>query len=32
MRIVRGQFGKADWLVYLLAALFVARFVYLRSE
>jgi AGZA family xanthine/uracil permease-like MFS transporter len=31
LRLVRGQFRKQDWLVYLLAGLFVARFVYLGA-
>jgi len=29
MKLARGEFRKDDWLVYLLAALFIARFVYL---
>lgn len=29
LKLARGEFRKGDWLVYLLAALFVARFVYL---
>ncbi len=29
LRLARGEFHKKDWLLYLLAALFVARFVYL---
>jgi adenine/guanine/hypoxanthine permease len=29
LRIVSGKFRRQDWLVYLLAALFAARFVYL---
>jgi AGZA family xanthine/uracil permease-like MFS transporter len=29
LKLVRGEFRKDDWLVYLLAALFIARFVYL---
>jgi AGZA family xanthine/uracil permease-like MFS transporter len=29
LRLVRGEFRKKDWLVYLLAAIFAARFVYL---
>jgi adenine/guanine/hypoxanthine permease len=31
MKLVRGEFRRSDWLVYLLAALFIARFVYLGS-
>jgi adenine/guanine/hypoxanthine permease len=31
VRLVRGEFQKKDWLLYLLAALFVARFVYLAG-
>jgi AGZA family xanthine/uracil permease-like MFS transporter len=29
MKLARGEFRKDDWLVYLLAGLFIARFVYL---
>jgi AGZA family xanthine/uracil permease-like MFS transporter len=29
LKLARGQFQKDDWLVYVLAALFIARFVYL---
>jgi AGZA family xanthine/uracil permease-like MFS transporter len=29
LKLIRGEFRKDDWLVYLLAALFIARFVYL---
>jgi AGZA family xanthine/uracil permease-like MFS transporter len=29
LKLVRGEFCREDWLVYLLAALFVARFLYL---
>ena len=29
LKLVRGEFRKEDWLVYLLACLFIARFVYL---
>ncbi|MEO8097460.1 MAG: NCS2 family permease [Acidobacteriota bacterium] len=29
LKIARGEFRRQDWLVYLLAALFIARFVYL---
>jgi AGZA family xanthine/uracil permease-like MFS transporter len=29
LKLVRGEFSKGDWLVYVLAALFIARFVYL---
>ncbi len=31
LKLVRGEFRRSDWLVYLLAALFIARFVYLGS-
>ena len=31
LKLLRGEFYKEDWLVYLLAILFVARFVYLGS-
>lgn len=31
LRIVRGKFRDTHWLVYVLAALFIARFVYLGS-
>ena len=29
LKLVRGEFRRDDWLLYLLAALFIARFVYL---
>ncbi|HVP00786.1 MAG TPA: NCS2 family permease [Bryobacteraceae bacterium] len=29
LRLLRGEFRREQWLVYLLAALFIARFVYL---
>jgi AGZA family xanthine/uracil permease-like MFS transporter len=29
LKLVRGELRKGDWLVYLLAGLFIARFVYL---
>lgn len=29
LKLIRGEFRKSDWFVYVLAALFVARFVYL---
>jgi len=29
LRIIRGEFRKVNWLVYLLTALFLARFAYL---
>jgi AGZA family xanthine/uracil permease-like MFS transporter len=32
LRIVRGQFRQTHWLVYVLAALFIARFIYLGSN
>jgi len=31
IKILRGRFGEVNWFVYLLTALFVARFVYLSS-
>jgi AGZA family xanthine/uracil permease-like MFS transporter len=31
LRIVRGEFRGTHWLVYVLAALFIARFIYLGS-
>jgi AGZA family xanthine/uracil permease-like MFS transporter len=31
MRIVRGEWRTTHWLVYVLAALFILRFIYLRS-
>ena len=31
LKLARGQFQKRDWMVYLLAAIFVARFIYLGS-
>jgi AGZA family xanthine/uracil permease-like MFS transporter len=31
LKLLRGQFRRSDWLVYLLAALFIARFVYLTG-
>jgi AGZA family xanthine/uracil permease-like MFS transporter len=32
IRLLRGEFRRQDWLVYLLAALFAARFVYLGKS
>jgi AGZA family xanthine/uracil permease-like MFS transporter len=32
LKLVRGEFRKTHWLVWVLAALFVARFVYLGRE
>jgi AGZA family xanthine/uracil permease-like MFS transporter len=29
LKLVRGHATRSDWLVYVLAALFVARFIYL---
>jgi AGZA family xanthine/uracil permease-like MFS transporter len=29
LKLVRGQARPRDWLVYLLSALFIARFIYL---
>jgi adenine/guanine/hypoxanthine permease len=31
LRLARGEFRKKDWLVYVLAAVFVARFLYLGA-
>lgn len=31
LKLVRDEFRRSDWLVYLLAALFIARFVYLGA-
>ena len=31
LRLAHGEFQKKDWLVYLLAAIFIARFIYLGS-
>lgn len=31
LRVIRGQFRSVNWLVYLLTALFIARFVYLSN-
>ncbi|HEY4361532.1 MAG TPA: NCS2 family permease [Bryobacteraceae bacterium] len=31
LRLARGEFQKKDWLVYVLAAIFVARFFYLGA-
>ncbi|ALL14793.1 NCS2 family permease [Caulobacter henricii] len=32
LKLVRGQARISDWLLYLLAALFIARFIYLGGE
>ena len=32
LKLARGEFRREDWLVYVLAALFIARFVYLGSS
>jgi AGZA family xanthine/uracil permease-like MFS transporter len=32
LKLLRGEFKREEWLVYLLAALFVARFVYLGKD
>jgi hypothetical protein len=32
LKLVRGDVRREDWLVYLLAALFIARFVYLSGS
>ena len=31
LKLVRGEFSSKDWFVYLLAAIFIARFIYLGS-
>jgi AGZA family xanthine/uracil permease-like MFS transporter len=31
LRVIRGEFRSVSWLVYVLTALFIARFVYLSS-
>jgi AGZA family xanthine/uracil permease-like MFS transporter len=31
MKIVRGKWRQVNWFVYVLAALFIARFLYLAS-
>ncbi len=31
LKLVHGEFQKKDWIVYVLAAIFVARFIYLGS-
>jgi AGZA family xanthine/uracil permease-like MFS transporter len=32
LRVIRGEFRRTHWLVYVLAALFILRFIYLGSE
>jgi AGZA family xanthine/uracil permease-like MFS transporter len=32
LKLLRGEFRRADWLVYVLAGLFIARFVYLQGS
>lgn len=32
LRLIRGEFRQTHWLVYVLAALFIARFIYLGSN
>jgi adenine/guanine/hypoxanthine permease len=32
LKLARGEFRREDWLIYVLAALFIARFVYLGSS
>ena len=32
LKILRGEFRKVNWLVYVLTALFIVRFLYLGSE
>jgi AGZA family xanthine/uracil permease-like MFS transporter len=31
LRVIRGEFRSVSWLVYVLTALFIARFAYLSS-
>src|SRR5262249_40578325 len=31
LRVLRGEFRKVNWLVYVLTALFLARFIYLAK-
>jgi AGZA family xanthine/uracil permease-like MFS transporter len=31
LRVIRGEFRKVNWLVYVLTALFIARFAYLSN-
>ena len=31
LKLARGEFSRKDWIIYLLAAIFVARFIYLGS-
>ena len=32
LRVLRGEFRETHWLVYVLAALFIVRFLYLGSN
>jgi len=32
LKLLHGEFRRADWLVYVLAALFIARFIYLQGS
>jgi adenine/guanine/hypoxanthine permease len=32
LKVLRGEFRKVNWLVYVLTALFIARFVYLGAQ
>ncbi len=32
LKLVSGRAGKADWLLYVLAVLFVARFAYMAAS
>ena len=31
LKVARGEFRKVSWLVYVLTALFIARFIYLGA-
>ena len=31
LKLARGEFSRKDWMIYLLAAVFIARFIYLGS-
>jgi xanthine/uracil/vitamin C permease (AzgA family) len=31
IKVLRGEFRKVNWLVYVLTALFIARFLYLAQ-
>jgi AGZA family xanthine/uracil permease-like MFS transporter len=32
LHLIAGKFRQADWLLYILAALFLARFIYLGAS